>query len=289
MGAHEPGKARHVLGERQGRAHRLHLRGHEARERPRGGVFPFARHRQGRHGDAHSEAPLRILVFHSRASQTRRRLHSRDAPADEEGHRLPLQRGEHQGDRLRRRQARARPRRLRAAGLRDAEARRLHGTDRSRGLRGLQEGLRGRARVRRRPRQRERRHFAALLHVGNDGQSEDGRPRLHVSARAHRHGLVLAQSDGRQSAPHRRGHGLGQGGLGQALRAMDRGRVRLRVRPRKIHAARHAADDFQIPHHLVLRAADGLPLHAARGHERHRHLQPEVVHNRGRSAQPVRL
>ena len=104
--AEETGPA---LDQRQGRVPPLHLRRHEARDRPHRRLLPKPRHRPRGHGDAHPETPLRILVQHHRPPQAGRDGHPRHPPADEEGHRLPLPGRGHQDDSLRRRDGHHRP------------------------------------------------------------------------------------------------------------------------------------------------------------------------------------
>ena len=77
------------------------------------------------------------------------------------------------------------------------------------------------------------RHEPPVLHLGHHGHAQDGPARFRLPPGPHPHREVLAERPGRRPAPHRRRHGLGQGGVGEDLRAVAlrlRG-VRLRLRP----------------------------------------------------------
>ena len=79
----------------------------------------------------------------------------------------------------------------------------------------------------------EHRHEPPVLHLGDHGHAQDGAARFRLPPRSHPHGEILAERPGRRAAPHGGGHGMGQGGVGQDLRAVAvrLGRVRLRLRP----------------------------------------------------------
>ena len=166
-----------------------------------------------------------LLALHKH----RRGRHPGHAPADEEGHRLPQQRGGREGHRLRRRgegpgQRRCRARRSppRSATAIALGAQTAKGGTTSRP--GMGTGVAA-TRVSACP-TREHGPHAPVLHLRHHGHAQDGPARLHLSPRPHPHRQVLAERAGRRAAPHRGRHRLGQGGLGQDLRPVA---VRLRA------------------------------------------------------------
>ena len=243
---------------RPGRRNPVHLCRHQARKRPHGLVFPEPRHRKGRCGDADPQAPLRVLVLDSGAAQAGRGGDPGNPPADQKGRSLPLQYGRDQGHR---RGGRAGDHRSHCGG----HARKPHHRT------ARQRGSRGPRRVSRFPRrhrkggsfrapgagERQRRRDDDVFHLGNDRRAEDGGPRLHLSAGTYHHGAAVAQPPRRQPAPDDRRHGVGQGRVGQTLRAVAGRGLPVRLRPREVHARGHAAQDRAVPHHVAVRASDG--------------------------------
>src|SRR6266542_2836018 len=109
---------------------------------------------------------------------------------------------------------------------------------------------------------RGRRSDDGLFYVGNDGLSEDGAAHSRVlSDRPHHHRQVLARQHSRGSALDALGHRLGPGRVDLLLRALEHGRRHLHLgRARQEVRLRGDARHVRaLPHHDLLRAADGLP------------------------------
>ena len=221
---------------RAGRQGDLHLRPAQGAQRSGGQLLRRRRHRQGRPGHAHPQAPLRVLVLHPRPAQARRHRDPGDAPAHDQGHRLPEQVRRHQDDRhgattswscpTSTRRSRRRPpswprrRWASAAGWLEFTA-------------GLEAASPTFARPTGESGLAQRRHHAHLLHFRHDGHAQDGAARLHLSPRPHPHREILAAGAQGRAPPHRLRHRLGQGDVGQDLRPVAlrvRG-LRLRLRP----------------------------------------------------------
>ena len=204
MGPHRARQAGPALDQRPGRTHRLYLCRHQTRERQNGRLLPVAGHRPRRHGDAHPQTPFRVLVLDYRPPQAGCGVHTGYPPVDRKRHHLPLQRRRHQGHRSLRRRDCARPHQPRPSRIALVAALHLDRPDHSRRVGRLPQGHRGGCPLRTpRAPQQQRRHLAALLHLGNYRRTQDGGSRLHLPAGTHHHRLLLAQPARRQPAPHR--------------------------------------------------------------------------------------
>ena len=283
-----PEQARPRLVRRQRERAHLHLCRHQAPFRQAGEFLFTARHRQGRHGAGHFAAPLRILDDADGAFQDRRHRHPRHAHADGKGPRLPHGQGADQDGRIRQR--------------RRAVRQHLEGDAQS-ALRALRRHHRRAGRIYRLPRRggqvqrraarplcggaHRGRHPARVLHFRHHGHAQDGLPAAALYAGAHRHRPLLAQLYGRRPALHPRRDGLGEGELGQAVRAVAVRFRHLCVRlPRQVRAGRADAAHRQVPHHHLLRSPHRVPLYDEVRPLQVRPLFHQIHDDGGRSAQP---
>ena len=247
-------------------------------------------HRPRRQGDADTQAPLRVLALHAGPAQDWCHSHTRHPYAHPPRHCVPQHSGRHQGHSMRGR------------GICDEAGERRHGRQphrrdtRERGpatgrrLPRLAARMAGSTRIRTpRKRQRQRRHHADVLHQRHERRTEDGGPRLPVCFGPSDNRSVLAQPHTRQHPPHRGRHRMGQGCLGKALRTVVCRSDGVRVRPREVYSRQTAAADREIPHHIVLRPAHGLPLHDTRRLLALRPVVTALLHHRRRSTQSRRI
>lgn len=126
-----------------------------------------------------------------------------------------------------------------------------------------------------------------VLLVRHLGRAQDGAAQRHLCAGPYRDGQALAQRHGRwRPALHHRGHGLGQGRMGQVLRVLDHGDGRPHLRLRSLPRGRDPRPHPALPRdHAVLPAHDVSP-HEADGLRHARPLVAQVLHDGGRGAQP---
>lgn len=82
---------------------------------------------------------------------------------------------------------------------------------------------------------------------------------------------------------------MGEGRLGQVVRAVAGRGQHFRLRPREIYACRYPAQDRAVPDHLPVRAAHDLPLPDPRRPFEIRPFVARVLYDRGRGAQRSRL
>lgn len=97
-------------------------------------------------------------------------------------------------------------------------------------------------------------------------------------------GVLLAQPPRGQPAPHHCRHRVGEGRLGQVVRAVAGRGQHFRLRPREIYACRYPAQDRAVPDHLPVRAAHDLPLPDPRRPFEIRPFVARVLYDRGRGA-----
>ena len=278
---------RHGVVQPRGRGARVHLRRHEGvvgQDRELPGVV---RHRPRRLRDGHPATPLPVLVRGDGPGQAGCRhgaghVHAQGArpgipPAGcrhQGRHRHVLRRHRRRGgQRGRKRAPRCRRRSwstARAAASRRATrnggagrgrgrgpggrgafgaGRRVRRPGRARGVEGLQcrraRGL-GRFRAARDGGRRTHAHVLLQRHVR---QSEDGAARFRLCARAPGHGQALARRAPRRHPLHHRRHGLGQGRVGQVLRPVAHGGVRVHVRLRPLPPIGDTFAHRALPHH----------------------------------------
>ena len=181
------------LDKRRGRVPQVHLRRPQGAERPHGGLLHAARHRQGRHGDAHTQAPLRVLALNAGTAQDRGRGHTRHAHAHEARHRLPQHEGRHKGHSVRGRGVCARAGGCRHAREPVGQGARERWPKGARGLPRLAQGV-ARGTGVRAPGAPKRQlgHHADVLHQRHERRAEDGGPRLPLRPWPLDHGRVLA-------------------------------------------------------------------------------------------------
>ena len=125
-----------------------------------------------------------------------------------------------------------------------------------------------------------------VLHLRHHGNAEDGAARLRLSPGPHPHRKVLAERAGRRPPPHRGGHRLGQGGVGQDLRPVAVRLRRLRLRLRQVRPRRPSWRHCKAQGDLVLRAAHHLPLLHQGGLLPMGLLRAALLHGRGGAAEP---
>lgn len=82
---------------------------------------------------------------------------------------------------------------------------------------------------------------------------------------------------------------MGEGRLGQVVRAMAGRGQHFRLRPREIYACRHPAQDRAVPDNLSVCAAYDLPFPDSRRPFEIRPFVAGVLYDRGRGAQRCRL